>query len=136
MVYFRAFECIYNMQNMSDLSLRNTEVGETEMPSFRTKKQVYEWIKTGDKTLELRKGKSRKGDAIIFLNGKGRFMKGRILRKREGKLEQLLNSTTYKSIVPTAKSLDEAFAFIRQIYPSSDGTFTTYKFRLDKDSKQ
>lgn len=103
------------------------------MPMFRVKKEVYEWIKNGDKTIELRRGTSRKGDAVTILNGKGKFMKGRILRKQEGKIDDLLNMATYKRIVPTAKNIDEALTFIRQIYPSLDGTFTTYEFQLDQE---
>jgi ASC-1-like (ASCH) protein len=103
------------------------------MPSFRTKKQVFEWIKTGEKSIELRRGKSQNGNSIAFLNGQGQFVKGRILRKREGKLEEVLNAATYRRIVPAAKSLDEAVAFIKQIYHSTDGTFTAYEFQLDQE---
>jgi len=101
------------------------------MPAFLTKKQVFEWIKTGEKTIELRRGKSQNGDSIAFLNGQKQFVKGRILRKREGKLEDVLNTATYRKIIPTAKSLDEALAFVKQLYPSTDGTFTAYEFQLD-----
>ena len=38
---------------------------------------------------------------------------------------------TFKKIVPNAGSLDEAKAFIKQIYPQTEGTFTTYEFELD-----
>jgi ASC-1-like (ASCH) protein len=100
------------------------------MPAFLTKKQVFEWIKTGEKTIELRSGKCLKGDRIAFLNGQRQCVKGRILRKQEGKLEDVLNADTYRKIVPAAKSLDEALAFVKRIYPLSDGTFTTYEFQL------
>ena len=103
------------------------------MPSFLTKKQVYDWILTGEKTIELRKGESQKGDCIAFLNGQKKCLKGRILRKREGKLEDVLNVATYRKIIPTAKTLDEAVEFIRQLYQSTDGTFTTYEFQLNQE---
>jgi ASC-1-like (ASCH) protein len=101
------------------------------MPTFLTKKQVYEWIKAGDKTIELRSGKSLNGESITFLNGRRQTVKARILRKREGKLDEVLNVDTYRKIVPTAKSLDEAVAFVKQIYPLTDGTFTAYEFQLN-----
>jgi ASC-1-like (ASCH) protein len=102
------------------------------MPAFLTKKQVFEWIKAGEKTIELRSGKCLNGDRIAFLNGQGQCVKGRILWKREGRLEDVLNADTYRKIVPTAKSLDDALAFVRHIYPVSDGTFTAYEFQLNR----
>jgi ASC-1-like (ASCH) protein len=103
------------------------------MPAFLTKKQVFEWIKTGEKTIELRRGRSQNGDSIAFLNGQRESVKGRILRRREGRLEDVLNAATFRKIIPTAKNLDEAVAFVKHIYKSTDGTFTTYEFQLDKE---
>lgn len=103
------------------------------MPAFLTKKQVYDWVLTGQKTIELRKGPSQNGESIAFLNGKRQCVKGRILRKREGKLDEVLNATTYRKIVPTAKTLNEAVEFIKQLYQSTDGTFTAYEFQLSQE---
>ena len=103
------------------------------MPAFLTKRQVFEWIRSGEKTIELRSGKSLDGENITFISGRGQTVKARILRKQEGKLEDLLNLATFRKIVPTAKSLDEALAFVRAIYPLSNATFTTYEFRLEKE---
>ena len=102
------------------------------MPTFLTKKEVYEWIRTKKKTIELRRGKSQNGENITFLNGRNESVKGRILRKQEGTLEDVLNAATYKKIIPTANNLNEAKAFIKQIYPQTDGTFTAYEFELDQ----
>ena len=102
-------------------------------PAFLTKKEVYEWIRTRRKTIELRRGKSQNGEKIAFLNGRNESVKGRILRRQEGRLEEVLNAVTFKKIIPTASSLDEAKAFIKQIYPQTDGTFTTYEFELDAE---
>jgi ASC-1-like (ASCH) protein len=104
------------------------------VPAFLIKKQVYDWVLTGEKTIELRKGKSQNGGRVAFLNGQRKCLKGRILRKREGKLEDVLNVATYRKIVPTAKTLDDAVEFIRQLYQSTDGTFTTYEFQLNQES--
>jgi ASC-1-like (ASCH) protein len=103
------------------------------MPAFLTKKQVFEWIKAGEKTIELRSGKCLNGNKIAFLNGQRQCVTGRILRKREGKLEDVLNADTFRKIVPTAKSLEEAVVFVKQIYPLSGDTFTTYEFQLNKE---
>jgi ASC-1-like (ASCH) protein len=108
-------------------------IGEFAVPAFLIKKQVYDWVKTGEKTIELRRGKSQNGDRIAFLNGQRQCVKGRILRKREGKLDEVLNAATYRKIIPTAKTLDEAMEFIKQLYQSTDGTFTAYEFQLNQE---
>lgn len=36
------------------------------------KKEVFEWIKNGQKTIELRKGKAKKGDEAVFQRGSAR----------------------------------------------------------------
>ena len=102
------------------------------MPAFRTKKEVHDWIKSGKKTIELRKGKTQNGDSITFLNGRNGKIKGRILRRQEGTLRDVLSEATYKRIVPTARNLGEAMEFIRRIYPSAEGTFTAYEFEIDE----
>ncbi len=81
--------------------------------------------------MELRRGRPRGGVEITFLSGRGGRLKGCILRKKEGRLDDVLNSVTYSKIVPTAKSLDEALVFIKTIYPFTEGIFTTYEFQLD-----
>ena len=103
------------------------------MPSFRTKKQVYDWVKTGEKTIELRKGKPHNGKCITFLNCRRQCVKGIILRKREVKLNDVLNETNYWRIIPTAKTLDDAVEFIKQLYQSIEGTFTAYEFKLNQE---
>ena len=103
------------------------------MPSFSVRTQVYEWIKAGKKTIEIRKGKQRKGATIKFLSGRNQSIKGTILRKCEGKLEDVLNVDTYRKIVPTASNVDDALTFVKDIYPIADGPFTTYEFRLNKE---
>ena len=101
------------------------------MPAFLTKKEVFEWIRKGRKNVELRRGRIQNGDAITFLNGRNESLSGRILRKKEGTLEDVLNAMNYKQIIPTAKNLDEAKAFIRRLYPTTEGTFTAYEFEIE-----
>ncbi len=100
------------------------------MPVFRMKKEPFNWIKTGTKTVELRKGKAKKGDNATFLSGKSQVARGKILKKQEGKLSELLNSATYNNIVPTAKNLSEATEYLKRIYSSLEGTFTAYEIEI------
>ena len=103
---------------------------EVSAPSFSIRNQSYQWITAGEKTIEIRKGKQRKGERIIFLSGRRACLKGVVSKKHEGKLEEVLNLETYKRIVPTAETLDDALAFVKGIYPQAEGLFTTYEFKI------
>ena len=106
------------------------------MPAFLTKKEVFEWIRTGRKNVELRRGKVQNGDAITFLNGRKESLSGRILRKKEGTLEDVLNAMNYKRITPPPKNLDEAKALIRRLDPSTAGIFTAYEFEIEETKQK
>ena len=95
------------------------------------KKEVFEWIRTGRKTIELRKGKAKSGDQAVFQCGRN-ILKGEIIRKEEGSLSTLLQSLNFKEIIPTANSVEDAESYIRKLYGTTDGTFTAYKFALSR----
>jgi len=95
------------------------------------KKEVFEWIKTGQKTIELRKGKAKSGDQAVFQCGRN-ILRGKIVRRYEGNLQTLLQSLNFKQIIPTANSAEEAKAYIKKLYRTTDGTFTAYQFALSR----
>jgi len=95
------------------------------------KKEVFEWIQTGKKTIELRKGKAKSGDQAIFQCGRN-ILRARIIRKEEGNLQALLQSLNFKEIIPNANSVEEAKAYIRKLYGTTDGTFAAYQFALSR----
>jgi len=99
------------------------------MPLFMVKKEVFEWIKRGEKRIELRKGKAKTGDQAVFQCGRN-ILRGKIIRKDVGSLQALLPSLNFKEIIPTACNLEEAKAYIEKLYGTTDGTFTAYKFVL------
>lgn len=107
-----------------------------KLPGFLTKNEVYEWIRSGKKTIELRRGKARRGEYIAFLNGRNESLKARILRRQEGNIEDLLNAATYTRIVPTARNLDEALEFVKKLYLSTEGKFTAYEFEVESENKK
>jgi ASC-1-like (ASCH) protein len=90
------------------------------------KKEVFEWIKTGQKKIELRKGKAKSGDQAVFQCGRN-ILRGMIVKKDEGSLATLLQSLNFKQIIPTANSVEEATAYINKLYGSIDGMFTAYR---------
>jgi len=93
------------------------------------KKEVFEWIKTGQKTIELRNGKAKVGDQAVFQCGRN-ILRGKIVRRNEGNLLTLLQSLNFKQIIPTAYNVEEAKAYIKKLYGTTDGTFTAYQFAL------
>jgi len=95
------------------------------------KKEVFEWIQSGKKTIELRKGKAKSGDQAVFQCGRN-ILRGKIVRKVEGNLQTLLQSLSFKQIIPTATSIEEAEVYIKKLYGTADGTFTAYQFVLSR----
>jgi len=101
------------------------------MPLFMVKKEVFEWIKTGEKTIELRKGKARTGDQAVFQCGRS-ILRGKITRKEEGSLSTLLQKFDFKKIIPSAKSSEEIKAYVERLYGTTNGIFTAYQFALSR----
>ena len=58
------------------------------MPLFMVKKEVFEWIRTGQKTIELRRGRAREGDKAVFQCGRN-SLRGIIIKKEEGMLTEV-----------------------------------------------
>jgi ASC-1-like (ASCH) protein len=96
-------------------------------PLFIVKKEVFEWIKTGQKTVELRKGKAKSGEQAVFQCGRN-ILRGKIISKDEGDLSTLLHNLNFREIIPTAESVEEAIVYIKKLYGTTEGTFTAYRF--------
>ena len=95
------------------------------------KLEVFKWIKDGLKTIEIRKGKAFRGSQIVFIAGVRRgemvTLKAKILDKKEGSLAELLTESNFKRAIPIAESLNEAIAYVQNIYPN-ETMFTSYYF--------
>jgi len=99
------------------------------LPLFMVKKQVFVWIITGLKTIEVREGKAKKGDDAVFQCGR-KVLRGKITKKEEGCLPNILRQDNYKNIIPIAKSLEEAIMYLKGLHGTDEGTFTAYHFDL------
>jgi ASC-1-like (ASCH) protein len=93
------------------------------------KKENFEWIRSGRKGIDVRKRKKEKGDKAVFLCSKW-MLKGKIIRKEQGKLSDVVNESNFRDIVPVAKNLKEAIAYIGRLYGAGEEEFTAYYFRL------
>ncbi len=89
------------------------------------------WIVIGRRTIEVRKGKAKKGDEAVFQYGR-KILRGKITKREEGSLTEILRNDNYKNIIPTAKSPEMAVAYFKEMYGNIEGTFTAYYFDLGK----
>ena len=60
------------------------------MPLFMVKKEVFEWIRSGQKNIELRRGKPKKGDVAVFQCGRN-ILRRKIIKKDEDNLTDVLS---------------------------------------------
>lgn len=95
------------------------------MPLLQTKRQVFEWIKEGKKTIDVRRGKAQKGDTAIFQCSFD-ILRLPIIKKETGKLSEIVTEDNYKTIIPTANSLKEAIEYLQKLYGDIEGVFTAY----------
>jgi len=95
------------------------------MPLFRTKREYFEWIENGQKTVDLRRGKAKQGDFAVFLCGR-KVVRKRIIKRVEGEVCELITEKNYCQFVPVAHSRNEVLARLKKLYSDVDGTFTAY----------
>jgi len=93
------------------------------MPLFLVKKEVYEWVINKQKSIELRKGKIRKGDEAVFQCGKN-ILRRKIIKREEGNLTDVLRQDNYKNVICQANTLEEAINYIKELYGTTEGIFT------------
>ncbi|MDH5389864.1 MAG: hypothetical protein OEX10_01760 [Candidatus Bathyarchaeota archaeon] len=65
------------------------------MPLFMLKKEVFEWIRTRQKNIELRRGKAKKGDVAVFQCGRN-ILRRKIIKREESNLTDVLRQDNYK----------------------------------------
>ena len=95
------------------------------MPVFRTKKEAFEWLSTGKKTVDIRKGKPVLGGVAVYLSGRN-VLRMKIVNAQTGELREVVRLDNYKVVIPTAVNLDEAVIYVQSLYPEYVGVFTAY----------
>ncbi|HMK94401.1 MAG TPA: hypothetical protein VK536_03270 [Candidatus Limnocylindrales bacterium] len=95
------------------------------MPVFRTKKEAFEWLKTNEKTIDVRRGKPSHGEIAVYMSGR-KVLRMKITKKEAGRLEEVVRSDNYRLIIPTAETVEGAVAYLRKLYDGFDGVFTAY----------
>jgi ASC-1-like (ASCH) protein len=95
------------------------------LPLFRTKKEAFEWLTSGKKTIDVRKGKPYCGEVAVYLSGR-KVLRMKVIERESGRLEEVLRSDNYQSVIPTALTVDEALSYLRKLYKGCEGVFTAY----------
>jgi hypothetical protein len=101
------------------------------LPLFLAKKEVFEWLRAGNKTIDVRKGKPQHGETAVFLSG-SRSLRLKIIETESGNLRNIVREDNYRWVIPTAENLDGAIAYLCQIYGGDDGVFTAYHLESEK----
>jgi ASC-1-like (ASCH) protein len=105
--------------------------GRNWLPLFMAKKEVFQWLKKGTKTIEIRKGNARNGDTAVFQSG-ANCLEFLIIRKETGPLTEVIREDNFRSVIPTAKTLEEALSYLRRLYTIYEGVFTAYHLSQPK----
>jgi len=95
------------------------------MPVFRTKKEAFQWLMSGQKTIDIRKGKPFRGETAVYISGK-KVLRLRINKTEQGKLSEIVREDNFQKVIPSANTLDDAFAYLRRLYFNSGDSFTAY----------
>jgi ASC-1-like (ASCH) protein len=102
------------------------------MPLLRVRKEVYEWLETGRKTIDVRRGRAQRGDTAVFQCGP-HHLRLSIARRETGNLDEIVRQDNFKAIIPSAKSVEEALEYLESLYDSTEGLFTAYYLSCNSD---
>jgi ASC-1-like (ASCH) protein len=98
---------------------------ELDLLTLLAKKEVLEWLKSGQKTIDIRKGNPRQGDRVLFVSGPYK-LEMRVVGRQSGALGDLVRADNFRQVIPSAGSVDEALDYLRRFYSDLDGVFTAY----------
>ena len=95
------------------------------MPLLYTRKEVFQWLKEGKKTIDIRKGKPLQGGIVVFQCGTN-LLRLKILRIESGRLLEILRQDNFPKVIPSALTCADAIRYLQDIYEGYDGIFTAY----------
>ncbi len=99
--------------------------GAQHLPLFFAKKEVFQWLSQGQKTIDVRKGNPKPGEIAVFQSGP-RILRLKIVKKECGKLADILRLDNFKAVIPSAVVLEDAVGYLKEIYGFDGGAFTAY----------
>jgi ASC-1-like (ASCH) protein len=98
------------------------------MPLLYARKEVFQALKEGKKTIDVRRGKPKGGDFAVFQCGP-EVLRLRIVGVESGLLSELVRDDNFLKIIPWVNSLDEALGYMEGLYLDCGGVFTAYHLK-------
>jgi hypothetical protein len=95
------------------------------LPLFFAKREVFQWLVSGQKTIDVRKGSPKSGDIAVFQSGPN-VWRLKIVKTEVGLLSEILDLDNFRAVVPSALELGDVVSYLRRIYSVCDGVFTAY----------
>jgi ASC-1-like (ASCH) protein len=95
------------------------------LPWFLAKKEVFQWLAKGQKTIDVRKGNPKPGKIAVFQSGPY-TLRMKIVKTECGRLSEILRLDNFKAVIPSSDELGDAIGYLRRIYGGYDGVFTAY----------
>ena len=95
------------------------------MPWFLAKKEVFQWLMSGQKTIDVRKGTPKPGEIAVFQSGRS-ALRLKVVKKEVGLFSEVLRLDNFKAVIPSALELEDAVGYLERIYGVCDGVFTAY----------
>jgi len=99
------------------------------MPLLTAKKEVYAWLKDGKKTIDVRKGRARRGEVAVFQCGPN-HLRFPIVKRETGSLTEVVRNDNYKQVIPTAICLEDAILYFHELYGNDGKVFTAYYLKI------
>jgi ASC-1-like (ASCH) protein len=106
-----------------------TRIKVTCLTMFLAKREVFEWLKNGKKTIDIRRGKPRSQKIALFVCGHLR-LKMKIVNIHSGGLREVLHQGNFRQVIPSATNLEDALSYLRTIYNDDSGFYTAYTVEL------
>jgi len=95
------------------------------LPWFLAKKEVFQWLAQGQKTIDVRKGNPKPGEIAVFQSGPN-VLRLKVVKTETGQLTEILRSDNFGAVIPSATMLRDAIGYLHGIYGVDDGVFTAY----------
>jgi hypothetical protein len=95
------------------------------LPLFFAKKEVFQWLSQGQKTIDVRKGNPKLGEIAVFQSGIS-ILRLKIVKTECGQLTDILRLDNFKAVIPSAAIIGDAVSYLKGIYGVYDGVFTAY----------
>jgi hypothetical protein len=95
------------------------------LPWFLAKREVFHWLMSGQKTIDIRKGRLKSGNIAVFQSGRN-VWRMKIVKTEVGLLSEILLLGNFKAVIPSALKLEDVVNYLKSIYGACDGIFTAY----------